>query len=323
MRSWALRAAVVAFGMLGSESARAEGKERGLVSLEWTREPGAEACLSEPEIVEDVERALRRRVFAPGPVADRVLRASIAPAASGWHATIELSSKRGVALGAREIDLEGNDCREASSALVLTISLMVDLPELPIERAPPPPPSAPPPARRVEAPARVRAAIAPVAVIDDRPAVEPGGDVSLEIEPRAFIPVVVDLVLQLGTQGTARGQRYWLAGSTLAISLCPLHVARSRFAILACAGPEATLHAAWGRGFAENATSFSSTFGGLGQVRASYAFTDELRGFLLLGGIATPQRVDLLFGEAEGGGSVLRRTSHVMGLAGLGLTLEL
>ena len=319
MQSRALRAVVVAFGMLGTESVRAEERPRGLASFEWTRAPGAEACLSEAEIVEDVERSLKRRVFAPRAVADRVLRASITPAAAGWHATIELSSKPGVALGAREIDLEGNDCREASSALVLAISLMADLPELPIERAPPPPP----PPRGVEPPVRFRAAIAPAAVVDDRPAVAPGADLSLEIEPRAFVPVVVDLVFQGQTHGTARGQRYWLVGSTLAISLCPLRVEHSRFGLLACVGPEATLYAAWGRGFAENATAFSSTFGGLVQARASYAFTDKLRAFLLLGAVATPQRVDLLFADEGGGGRVLRRTSHVIGLGGLGVTLEL
>ena len=122
MRRWAVYAVVVAFGMLGGASARADERARGLASLEWTRAPGAELCLSEGEIVEDVERSLKRRVFAARAVADRVLRASIAPAASGWHATIELSSKRGVALGARDLELEGNDCREASDTLVLAES---------------------------------------------------------------------------------------------------------------------------------------------------------------------------------------------------------
>lgn len=318
MRRWAVYAVVVAFGMLAGASARADEGTRGLASFEWTRAPGAEACLSEAEIVEDVERSLKRRVFAPRAVADRVLRAAIAPAASGWHATIDLSTKRGVALGAREIEIEGSDCREASDTLVLAISLMADLPELPIERAPPPVRAV-----RVEAPVRFRAAIAPAAVVDDGPAVHPGAALSLEVLPHAFVPVVVDLLFQLQTHSTARGQQYGLGGSTLALSLCPLQVAHSRFGLLACVGPEATLYAAWGRGFSENATAFSSTFGGLVQARASYAFTDKLRGFLLLGAVATPQSVDLLFSEEGGGGRVLGRTSHVIGVGGLGVTLEL
>jgi hypothetical protein len=315
MRRWAIHAVVIAFGgMLEAASANAEERPRGLASFEWSRAPGAEGCLSDAAIVEDVERSLKRRVFAPRAVADRVLRASIAPAASGWHATIDLSTKRGVALGARELELEGNDCREASDALVLAISLMADLPELSVEREPPPP---------VEAPVHFRAAIAPAAVVDDRPAVHPGADLSLEIVPRAFVPIVVDVVLQLQTRGTTQRQRYWLAGSTFAVSLCPLHVARSRFGLLACAGPEATVYAAWGRGFPEEATAFSSTFGGLAQARASYAFADRLRGFLFLGAIATPQRAGVVFTEVGGTERVLGRTSHVLGVGGLGVTLEL
>ena len=192
---------------------------------------------------------------------------------------------------------------------------MADLPELPVEREPPP--------VRVEPPVRFRAAIAPAAVVDDRPAIHPGADLSFEVLPHAFVPVVVDLLFQLQTHRTARGQQYGLAGATLAISLCPLRVAHSRFGLLACVGPETTFYAAWGRGFSEDATAFSSTFGGLVQARASYSFTDNLRGFLLLGTIATPQRVDLLFGEEGGGGRVLGHTSHVIGLGGLGVTLEL
>ena len=319
MRRWAVCAVVVAFGMLAGAAARADEGTRGLASFEWTRTPGAEACLSETEIVEDVERSLNRRVFAPRAVADRILRASIAPAASGWHATIDLSTKRGVALGARELDIEGQDCREASDTLVLAISLMADLPELPVERAPPPVRAV-----RVEPPPmRFRAAIAPAAVLDDGPAIHPGANLSLEVLPHAFVPVVADLLFQLQTHGTAHGQQYGLAGGTLAVSLCPLNVAQPRFGLLACVGPEATLYAAWGRGFSENATAYSSTFGGLVQARASYAFTDKLRGFLLLGAIATPQSVDLLFGEEGGGDRVLGRTSHVIGVGGLGVTLEL
>lgn len=318
MGSRPLRIGVALLGLLSSPLARAEERPRGLARLEWLRAPGAEGCLAEAEIVEDVERLLKRRVFTDG-TPDRVLRAAIAPSPEGWHASIELSTARGVALGARELELDGSDCREASDALVLAISLMADLPELPEERPKPPPPAPAPAPPAV----RFRASIAPAVIVDDRPAVHPAADLALEIVPRRFVPVLVDLVFQAQARTTTGNQQYWLFGGTLAIAVCPLHLRASRVGLLGCIGPEATLYAARGRGFSVDETAFSSTVGGLAQARATYAFTERLRGLLFLGGIATPQRVELTVGQTAGGRQVADRTSYVLGAAGLGVTLEL
>ncbi len=333
MRRWARCSIVLAIGLLGAPAASAEESPRGLAALDWTRAPGAETCLSDAEIVAEVEHALKRRVFAPRLEADRVLRASIAPTPSGWHATIDLSSKRGVALGARELELEGTDCREASNVLVLAISLMADLPEVPGEREPPPPPppigpaAQPPRPRRAPAavapPVRFRGALAPALVLVDEPAIDPGAAVALEIDPPKFMPVVVDLLFQFQTRGGAGDQRYWLLGGTLALSICPLSLTHARFGLLACVGPEATAYVAWARGFGNDTTAYSSTFGGLVQARPFYALTDELRAFLLLGAIASPQRAGIVFADESGTIHRVGRTSHVQGVFGLGLTLRL
>lgn len=316
MQRSALRVGVAAICLFGSTHANAEGTTRGLAFLEWTRAPGAEGCLAEEEMVEDVERSLKRRVFVPRAVADRVLRATIAPARSGWHATIDLATKDGMALGARELDFEESDCREASNVLVLAISLMANLPVLPSER------TASPPARHTEPSIRFRAATAPAMLIDDRPSVRPGADLSLEVIPRAFVPIVADLLFQLQTPGAASGESYWLFGTTLGVSLCPLYVVRARLELLTCAGPELTVYASWGRNFVRDATAFSSTVGALVQARGTYAITARLRAFLAVGAVATPQQVDIV-GDGVGQAQFLGRTPYVTGLAALGLSLEL
>jgi hypothetical protein len=59
------------------------------------------------------------------------------------------------------------------------------------------------------------------------------------------------------------------------------------------------------------------------QTRASYLLADRLRGFLFLGAVLTPQRAGIVSTEADGTARVLGRTSHVLGVGGLGITLEL
>lgn len=341
MRRWALRSIVFVLltvalvALAGSPSvASAEERPRGLAALEWTRGPGAEACLSDAEIVKAVEATLSRRVFAPLAESDRVLRASIAPATapipSGWHATIELSSKQGVELGAREIELEGTDCREASDVLVLAISLMADLPEVPGEREPPAPSiePAPRPVRRprpkaaLAPPIRVRGSLAPAVVLVDEPAIDPGAAVSLEIDPPRFVPVIVDVLFQFQTRGSAGDQRYWLLGGTVALSICPVNFSGSRIGLLACIGPEATAYAAWARGFGDDTAALSSTFGGMVQARPSLTLTDELRVFLLVAAIGSPQRAGIVFADESGATTRIGRTSRVQGVFGLGLTLQ-
>ncbi|WP_146651609.1 hypothetical protein [Labilithrix luteola] len=314
-----LLGACAAFSMLAlSTIASGEESRRALVSLEWTRAPGAETCLSEAELVEDVEVTLHRRPFAPRNAADRLLRASIARSESGtgWTARTSLSTSRGEPLGARDITIAGESCEEASEAIVLAISLMVELPFTTVELEE---------RRRVEEAARwhLQGRLGPAVVVEQTMSAAAGANFGLVLTPARAWPVALDLLASLRSGVNPESSRYWFASTMIGLSVCPLSANWSNLHLAACAGPEITTFTGWGGGFARNRLGLSSTFGAWVRSDVTYELAHRLRLFGSLGIVATPQRFELTFADDQGVDRSLHRTSFVSATFALGLAVEL
>lgn len=297
--------------------ASAEEPRRALVSLEWTRAPGAESCLSEAELIEDVGVTLRRRPFVARNAADRLLQAAIAPneAGAGWTARISLWTSRGEPLGAREITLASESCAEASEALVLAISLMIELPFTKAELEE---------RRRAEEARRwhLQGRVGPAVVIEQTLSAAPGANFGLVLQPGRAWPLTLDLVASLQTGVNPQASRYWLATTMIGFSACPLSSGWSRVRIAGCIGPEITTFTGWGGGFSRNRLGLSSTLGAWVRSDVTYALADRLHLFASFGIVATPQRFELTFADDQGVERSLYRTSVVSAVGSLGLALE-
>ncbi len=298
-------------------AASGEEPRRALVFLEWTRAPGAETCLSRDELIEDVEVTLRRRPFAPRAAAERVLRASIARSQGevGWTAHIALSTAGGEALGARDITIRNESCAEASEAIVLALSLMVELPITTAEIA----------ARRRSDEARrwhLEAHLGPGIGIDDTVTPMPAAGLGLVLRPGHTWPFALDVVASLSTGLGSQQSRFWLANTMLGLSVCPVSASWSKVRLSGCAGPEITTFTGWGHGFAKNRLGLSSTVGAWVRSQATYELSGPLRAFASLGVAATPQQLELTFADPQGVERRLHRTSFVTAFGAVGLAVD-
>lgn len=297
---------------------------RSLVFLEWTRGPGAEACLSESELIEEVEVSLRRHAFTERSRADRVLRAQIqqSDASPRWRAQIGLSTARDRSLGGREITIDSESCDEASESLVLALALMIDLPPTPAEIE----------ERRTKKEEEESAAswhlsggLGPSAAVDSSPSVRGGAHASLVVTAGRFWPVVADAFfwVQSATGGAGSDPRsFWLARSMLGVGICPVTIQGARLGVAACIGPQAELVTGWGAGFAKDRVGLAVAFGGLAQSSVTYRLGRHVRAVGTLGVAATPQRVDFTFLDERGVERPLHRTSPVNGVGSFRLAVD-
>ncbi|OJY22253.1 MAG: hypothetical protein BGO98_37325 [Myxococcales bacterium 68-20] len=317
MRARQLRACAALSVLTLATTASGEEPRRALVFLEWTRAPGAETCLSEEELVEDVEVTLRRRPFAPRAAADRFLRAAIARSESGigWTARIALSTRDGESLGARDITIENESCAEASEAIVLALSLMVELPLTAAEIE----------ARRhAEEASRwhLEGRLGPAIAVDETLTPAPAANLGLVLRPGQFWPIALDAVASLRSEMSSQQSRYWLASTMLGLSVCPLSTSWSKLRVSGCAGPEITMFTGWGGGFAKNRLGLSSTVGAWVHSDVTYELSRRLHAFVSLGVVATPQQLELTFADPEGVEQRLYRTSFVTALGAAGLAVH-
>lgn len=103
-------------------AARARAQESRSAQLIWMREPGAQACIDEGELLERVEQHLgvevrsRRDAF--------LIEGRIAPAEErGFIAEVVIG---GDASSKRELFVRGDDCRELDDALVLVVAAAIE-----------------------------------------------------------------------------------------------------------------------------------------------------------------------------------------------------
>jgi hypothetical protein len=103
--------------------ARGQAQARG-PALNWTRQPGAEACIGSVELGARIEERLKKRVFVAAPDAIVAVEGYVAPdpTTRGFRASIALSDGEGALYGSRELSVEGN-CRALDEGLVFVIAV--------------------------------------------------------------------------------------------------------------------------------------------------------------------------------------------------------
>lgn len=122
-----------------TRSAHAESRTS---ALSWVRLPGAEKCISTPELGARIERHLGRSVLVSPSVADISIEGRVARSDGKFKATVGGTRRDGSTLGTRELVTSTSNCRELDDGLVLAVALMID----PDALAPKPKDDAPPPA---------------------------------------------------------------------------------------------------------------------------------------------------------------------------------
>ena len=282
--------------------------------LDWTRGPGAEACPSEPELIEDVERSLGRRAFADRARADRVLHVDIQRAGTPprWLARIALATPNGRKLGSRDLSIESTSCEEASESLVLALALMIDLPptpeELEDERA------------KRAAPWHLSGRLGPSVAVDS--SLGGGAHASVVLVPGRFWPVSADAFVSSQRESEPAGRSVQLVRTMLGLGVCPLTVRAARLVLAGCVGPQAELVVAWGTGFGRDRTGTGIRFGGLVQASATYKIGDRVHAFATIGVAATPQRLDFTVLDDRGVERTAYRGSPVTALGSFGLAFD-
>ncbi|MCW5832425.1 MAG: hypothetical protein KIS78_08305 [Labilithrix sp.] len=130
-------------GALVAGGARAETPVTS--ALSWVRLPGAESCITTPELGERVEKHLGRPALMSPSVADVSIEGRVARTEAGgtrYKAIVGGTRRDGRSIGTREITSSTSDCRSLDDGLVLVIALMID----PNAHTPARPEPAPPPA---------------------------------------------------------------------------------------------------------------------------------------------------------------------------------
>lgn len=296
----------------------AEEQPRSLVLLEWTRGRGADACPSESELIEDVERSLARRAFADQAHADRVLRVEIqrADAAPQWLARIALATPSGRHLGRRDLTIDSESCEEASESLVLALALMIDLPPTPEELADE--------RERRRVPWHSTGKLGPSAAVDmsSSGGVGGGAHASVVLVPGSFWPLIADAFFWGQGESVPEGRTVRLFRTMFGLGVCPLTIPAGRFVMTACIGPQAELAVAWGSGFGKDRSGMAVRFGGLAQASATYRLGERVHAFAAIGFAATPQRSDFTVLDDRRVERSLYRGSPVTGIGSFGVALD-
>jgi hypothetical protein len=307
---------------------RAEGESfAGKVFLDWSAGGGAESCITREKVIVDVEAILERPVFAGRGEADRVLRVDVdgAPPAK-VTGQILLSTAGGASLGARELSVQSDDCKDVAAALALALSIMADLPRTPAEGAPkssitsvPRPVPPPPPAPRWHA----TVGLGPTGALDSNGDFAPGGQAAVVVVPPRFVPFSLSALSLVRSSSTPAGAGYTLSSTTVAPAVCTPAWSRGSFTTLGCLGPALTVHLGWGAGFTDSRAGLSSTVGGLLQTYAAYSVARSWRVVLGVAAAASPQRVSLAFTDQRNVSTTFYRTPLVAAFVTIGVATDL
>lgn len=274
-----------------------------LVALTVQHGVGAEACLGEPRLKRNVERRLRRRVFAEPAEAQLRFTVSYEQRGDRIEARVDVSSSDGTPRGSRSLVTEGH-CSKLDDSLSLSVALLADQPPepepllTPAPEAAPPPPSPPPPP-----PLRV----APTAIVipDDvsaprepwhvavgaafqgtwgvLPGVTPGASVLVTVLPPHVMPLTVAgemFTTRTAERDSSSGGRFRLL--RVALSLCPRLLQRPGRDLALCFGQKVGWLRVDGFGFdhdlRERRLSYALHLGG--EVRQQLFSLVSLRGSL-------------------------------------------
>jgi len=102
----------------------AQDEARRGPALHWVRLPGAESCITAAELAQRVEARLERGVFVLPQHAELAVEGHVRPRAEGgFVASLAVSNRAGVLLGARDLESPDADCRALDDALILITAL--------------------------------------------------------------------------------------------------------------------------------------------------------------------------------------------------------
>lgn len=243
-------------------------------ALSWVRLPGAESCITTPELGSRIEAHLGRPALVSPSVADVSIEARIAKTGDGraarYRAIVGGTRRDGTPIGTREIASETSDCRALDDGLVLVIALMIDPDALAPARPPPPSPPSPPSdpvvtrevvvhervilrdIEREAAPKRpwiVQGALTGAAAFERLPGVAPGFGVSLRSGPSSLLAFEFSFGMYPSQTLEVRGRSVDFALIEGGVAFCPSVAFGSRVDLGGCAGLRFGEIRSRGRGF--------------------------------------------------------------------------
>jgi hypothetical protein len=218
--------------------------------------PGAESCLSTPDLARKVEEKLGRAVFVSAAQAEVSVEGVAEAGDGGFRALFTLRDAVGKSLGTREIARRTPSCEALSEPIAIAVALMID-PD-PLLPAPPPPALAPPPPRPSPPPAPAeppKPVVLPVSPPPPRKwAFDAGGApaVGLGLLPSAGLGFRSDVLLEppdlfpfeaFGAVWLDEVARSGSASVTVSLvqggaGLCPAHYDHPRIRLALCAQGE-------------------------------------------------------------------------------------
>jgi hypothetical protein len=224
-----------------------------LVALTVQRGPGADACLDEARLKRNVEKRLRRRVFAEPAEAPLRFTVRYAQRGSELEARVEVSSSDGTPRGTRTLVTEGH-CSKLDDSLSLSVALLADEPPepepslLPLpESAPTLPSSSPPPRRTVisipedvvapRAPWHLAVGAAAQGAAGVTPGLAAGAAFFVRVVPPHVAPVLIGgevFAPRTAERDAASGARFRLL--RVSLSLCPPLVRTDARELSLCVG---------------------------------------------------------------------------------------
>jgi hypothetical protein len=199
------------------------------VELSWTRAPGAETCIDQASLVDQVDRTLGRSAFVATGRGDSVLRGRVGPGphGRGWLAVVEVR-REGETTFRRELALNAADCRRLDEAIVLVVAMLVDSAKSEAPLSVPEPPE------------EVGVGIGPEVAIAYGllPGVATGFGLGADVKVPPLWPIAVWThgwpMSQAMDPTSSYGGRLW--AWTFGAAACPLEVGAAEWGLYGCAG---------------------------------------------------------------------------------------
>jgi hypothetical protein len=305
-------------------------------SLAWARLPGADACVSAPELARAVEKQLGRAVFVSSAGAEVVVDGRIEPStgAPGFRAHLALLDARGGVLGTRDLQTGSSSCRALDDQLALVIALLIDPAALlaspsrepPSPRSPSPRATAPPlvvartappvaPRRRWRTSVALGGAVAVGLLPGARGALVLRGDVT----PPGFVPIQLGGALWSTARVDSGGKGATLSLAWGTLSVCPLSLAWGTTGLRACAGAALGAVRARGYGFKLSTGAAQVVAAGVVEGRMTQRLVGPMELGLGLGLLVPFERARAFYLDASGAEQEIARTGAVAGVLDLGV----
>jgi hypothetical protein len=219
-----------------------------LVSMAWTRMPGAESCVDQERLEDEVELRLERNVFVAPSRAQLRIRGSIAPVPDSvqWVASLEARDMAGKIVGVRVVRSEAERCDDLDGAIALVLAVAIDSAKKKIVLHVP----SPAPRPRSELPLW-QGKVAPTmwSAVGLLPGLAMGAGLRASVEAPSFWPVELDFTGYLPKRKEHNGRGVELVGWHAGALLCPRVVHGDGAALGLCLGGQVGVLQGAGFGF--------------------------------------------------------------------------